>query len=69
MIGQTMRRDANRSGPSTWQDRRLISASKSGTGRSARRNASGPASIQTTALAGNPSRSGSGTSVKGPPER
>jgi len=46
-----------------------MSASNSATGSAASRSASGPRSIQTTAEEGRPSRSGSGTSVKGPPER
>ena len=69
IIGQTMRRPTSVSGPRIRQDRALAAAAKSASARPARRATSGPRSIQTTAEQGSPSRSGSGTSVNGPPER
>jgi len=69
MIGHTERRVSRVSGPRMAQERAVMAASNSATGREARRATSGPVSIHTTAEAGPPSRSGSGTRVNGPPER
>ena len=69
MIGQSVRREASFSGPNRWQDRSDIAASKAVSSSAWRACAFGPSSIQTTAEEGRPSRSGSGTSVKGPPVR
>ena len=69
IIGQTDRFVTRVKGPKSPAERVNISASKSGTGRAARRSASAPRSIQTMADEGLPFRSGSGTSVNGPPVR
>ena len=68
-IGQSIRRPARRSWPSTPQARRFSAASNASSGIAASSAARGPASIQTTAEACAPSRSASGTRVNGPPER
>ena len=54
MIGHCVRRLASVSGPRIWQERALIAASNSSTGRADSRAISGPLSIQTTAEAGLP---------------
>ena len=69
MIGQSRRGPASRSAPSTPQARAFSSASKAPASIAASSAARGPRSIQTTAEWCAPSRSGSGTSVNGPPVR
>ena len=69
MIGHSVSAVACVSRPSTPAERALSSAPNASRGRARRRAISGPRSIHTTPEACRPSRSGSGTSVNGPPER
>ena len=67
MIGQSRRGLASRSSPSTPQARAFSAASNAGWSSARSSSAAGPVSIHTTAEWRAPARSGSGTSVNGPP--